>query len=102
MTCIVYYTSLFLAVSFLLDILSYVQSRTSIKMSSKVSQKLHLDSFKKLCRVPISYYFEKGEAEIINSISADISNIISGVEAISILSISAILQMIGGELGYLY
>ena len=101
MPCILKFAGLIFAAGLISQIMEFVQNNYFISIHNKFSMALNKAAFTKMYRLPISYFSEKGGAEIVNTLGADIGNLLLITESVSALSISSLLQIIGGLIGLL-
>ncbi len=99
MKCIIVYSSIMLFTTMISQIIEVIQARLFSDVHNGLTLSLYKKVYKKLENLPMGYYDEKGSAEIVNTVSADISNVAAVFDKITTFSISSILQIVGGVVG---
>lgn len=97
--CIFIFSGIMIVVSLIQQGLSVIQTNSFSKLHNLITRSLYTKSYWKLNKLRIQYFDEKGSAEIINTINADISNVASVADQVTTFSISSILQIVGGVVG---
>ena len=99
MKYILLFSGILIIVSLSQQELNIIQTRLFSNVHNQFTHFLYEKTYWKINRMKIQYFDERGSAELINTISMDIDNVASVVDQITQLSISSILQIIGGIVG---
>lgn len=99
MKCICIFSGVLVGVSLIQQGLNVTQAVLFSNIHNQLTLKLYTRTYWKMGRIRIQYFDEKGSAEIINTIHADINNIATVADQITTFYISSILQIIGGIVG---
>lgn len=76
-----------------------VQSKTFIKIHNEFSLALYKEAFEKLLRLPINYYHDRSNTEIVSTITTDADRVASIADQGLLFSITNIMQIVSGLIG---
>lgn len=99
MECIVVFSGLLFLMAIVTQLIALAQTRLFVGVHNGLNLSLYKKAYQKIERLPVSYYDEKGSAEIVNTLSADIGNVASVADQITSFSVDSILRIVGGVVG---